>query len=438
MGPERALAIVTPTFHPEPIGTPLYATDMARWFASRGWSVRVVTAQPFYPRFERYPGYGHRRRHDRLADIEILRVPTIIPSKGRSLLRIINEANFAIQGLLRAPRHRTDVVISISPGVPWAVLVGRALRRPGGTHVALVHDIQSGLAGSLGLAAAPLTPMLRANEVMSLHRADRIAVLTEEMGAALRDMKVRLPIDVVPLWATVEVDPKAWDPPGPPTVQYSGNFGEKQGVGTLLALARTLRTSAPEAQLLLRGQGHRFDALRHEAADLPNVVFEAPVTEAALPAALAKSAVHVIMQAPGSAPYAMPSKAVNALACGCHVIAMAEPASPLARLAREVVELEVVDVGDTTTMSDRVVAQLHRGGSDWRVAAAADARQRFSRDQVMGQLEKLLLSAILLSERGAGRAATAPALDGQRTRPAPARTGQRTRRPTLRAGRWWR
>lgn len=390
MGTERRLAIVTPTFHPEAIGTPLYATDLARWFAARGWRVRVVTAQPFYPTFRRHPGYGRQRRHDRLEEVEILRVPTIVPAQGRPSLRAVNEANFALQGLLRSPGQRAEAVISISPGVPWAVLVGRALRARSGAHVALVHDIQSGLAGSLGLAATSLAPLLRASEVASLHRADRIAVLTEEMGAALRALGVRRPIDVVPVWATVAADPAAWRRPGPPTVQYSGNFGEKQGVATLLTLARSLRTAAPDARLLLRGEGHRFEQLRVEAADLSNVVFEAPVPEVDLPAALGRSPVHVIMQAPGSAVYAMPSKAINALACGCHVVAMAEPASPLSRLAGEVHELEVVGVGDVDAMCDRVVAQLRRTGTEWRAAGAADAAQRFSRDRILEQLERLL------------------------------------------------
>jgi colanic acid biosynthesis glycosyl transferase WcaI len=244
----------------------------------------------------------------------------------------------------------------------------------------------------LGLVGTALAPLMRANEVASLQRADRVTVLTQEMGTALRSMGLKRPVDVVPLWATVVADPTVWEEArSAPTVQYSGNFGEKQGVTALLDLGRAMLAAAPDARLVLRGEGPRFEQLRTEAGRAANVDFESPVSEAHLPRALGRSSVHVVIQAPDSAPYAMPSKVVNALACGCHVVAMAEPTSPLARLAREIKELEVVAISDMQTMCARVVAQLRRtDGDGWRRAGSNAALQHFSRTGVLRQLERTL------------------------------------------------
>jgi colanic acid biosynthesis glycosyl transferase WcaI len=383
--------MVCPTFHPEPIGTPLYATDLARWFVKHGWEVRVVTAQPFYPAFGLYPGYGRHRRHDALDDIEILRLPTIVPRGGRVAWRAVNELNFAVQGLLRAPLSRADAVLTITPGVPWAALVGRGLRRRGGRHVVLVHDIQSGLAAALGMGAGKLGGLIRTSERLSLQRCDKIAVLTKEMGEAVAELGVTRPIDVAPLWATVRA-PEGLDQQLDRSVQYSGNFGQKQGVVMLVDLAEAL--DGDDVHLTLRGAGRRYDAIRERVAERglqERVTFEAPVAAEELAGALARSPVHVVLQAPGSGAYVMPSKVVNALTCGAVVVAMAEPGSPLTRLAEEVQGIEVVAVGDVAAMADRIRTALADPELPARRRSiAADAEVRFSREEWLGHLAEFL------------------------------------------------
>lgn len=53
----KQLMIVSQFFWPEPIGTPLYVTDFARWFAARETKVTVLIGRPYYPNFRLMSGY---------------------------------------------------------------------------------------------------------------------------------------------------------------------------------------------------------------------------------------------------------------------------------------------------------------------------------------------------------------------------------------------
>lgn len=388
----RRLVVVSPTFHPEPIGTPVYATDLVRWFHRAGWDVEVVTSQPFYPRFERFPGYGRSRRHDLLdGSVPVLRLPTIVPRGGRASWRVVGDLNFALQGIARSGGHRADAVLSISPGVPWAALVGRALTRRGGRHVVLVHDVQSGLAGSLGMLPKWIEQLAGTVERFSLERAQHVTALTPEMLEELTRLGVRREMSVTPLWSTITADPDLVAD-GQMSVQYSGNFGEKQGVDTLDAIAASLQRRAPALSLLLRGAGPKFNEVRSrlQSAGLGNVTFEAPVSDSDLPAALARSAIHLVLLSSGSSRYALPSKVVNALTAGSLVVAMTDDGSPLHRLAAGLDGLTTVLVGEVEAVVDDLVRLVaDRRIRERRLRSQQQAARVFDRDTIIRRLAAL-------------------------------------------------
>lgn len=385
------LTLVTPNFYPEQIGTPLYATDVARWFDTNGWLVTVITSQPHYPENRRHEGYGRHRRHDALGEIKIIRLPTIIPRQSHILWRAVSQLNFVLQGVSRrSPLIRSDAVITISPGTPWALLVGHRWRNKGSKHVGLIHDVQSGLAASLELSKAPLTWALRVSERLSISLADEVIVLTDEMASAVEELGVRKPVGVLPLWATI--DPMRVPHPAavPPSVQYSGNFGNKQGVELLTHLARRMECDLPGVQLILRGTGARFDQVQRSILQLgiPDVVFESPVPETQLAKALGHSPVHIVLQAGPSGRYAMPSKIVNALVCGCYVLAVTEGPSPLDSLAKKIVGLEVFERSDLDGVIRRSQELLASPDlPDLRARIARTAATYFDRDALLHRLE---------------------------------------------------
>lgn len=388
---QRRLTIITPTYHPEPIGTPLYVTDLSRWFDSNGWAVHVVTGQPYYPSFRRHRGYDRRTRNDALGTIRITRLPTIVPSKGRKPFRAVSDVNFLIQGLIRFRRfNETDAVLSVSPGTPWTALLGSVAARTGAPHLALIHDIQSGLAGSQGALSLMLQWGLQRNERWSLNHAEGVAALTKDMKDVLSAIGVDRPMHVVPLWSTVKAPCEF--PPLDAEVQYSGNFGEKQGTDRFDELVS--KVMARGYAFRLRGDGPRFDALAERLQQMPSELLrlEGLVPPERLTPALARSPIHVVLQAPGTSRYVMPSKIVNALTCGATVIALTDRGSAVERLSTVVEGLHAVPADQLDAAVSKITELMEEARSAARRRAIARrASQHFSKDAVLSQLADLLV-----------------------------------------------
>ncbi len=395
-GRGRRLVVVSPTFAPEPIGTPLYAADTVAWLAAAGWDVEVVTAQPFYPQFERYAGYGRGTRRDRVDGVPVHRMPTIVPRGGRTRWRLASDANFLAQGVSRTGTgvvRRAPTVLSISPGSPVAPIVGAAARQRGGRHVALVHDVQSGLASGLGMVRGNRTiELLRAVERRAIGLADEVVALSDEMAGVLRDLRVGAPITVIPLWSTVA--PSSTVPIGPVTdVQFSGNFGRKQGIDQLLALIVALRIARPQTTFTIRGAGPMAAAFQAQldSAGL-GITVEPPVPHAALPAALLASRVHLVPQLASTVTHVVPSKIVNALATGGAVVALTGDDSPVARMATHCDAIRLAAPGDTEAAVAAVCKLLD--GHDprqLRAAAMRYATEHHDRERLLRRLHDLLV-----------------------------------------------
>ena len=358
-GGSRRVRIVTPTFDPEPIGTPLYAGELARWLAAEGWDVDVVTGQPHYPRYRRYEGYGRERRRDTVGSIPVYRLPTLVPRQGTTAWRALCDTNFLAQGLLARRRlGRSPLTIVISPGVPFAVPVARALTTNDGTLLAWVHDLQSGLAAALG-AGPRVVRGSAAVERWCLNLADHVLTLSDGMGRRVRQLGVDRPTGTFGLWSTLPPD-DGMKPRLTADVLYSGNIGRKQGCEQLLDLAERLERRRPGTTLLIRADAHARRALEDQATirGLANVLFADLVSHAELRRGLRAAGVYVIPQAPGVGDSVLPSKAVNALAAGCRVVAAGEAGSAVADLADSHPNVTLTRPGDVDQMVEAVLSTL--------------------------------------------------------------------------------
>ena len=118
-----------------------------------------------------------------------------------------NEAEFLLRGLAalitgRVKRH--SVILALCPSI-LCVALGVAARRRGGVCVAVVHDIQSGLAEKLGMVGGGhMARAMRAAERTILNRTDLVAVLSSEMKDQLRSIGITVPIEVIPLWVDTD------------------------------------------------------------------------------------------------------------------------------------------------------------------------------------------------------------------------------------------
>ena len=186
----RNALLVTQFYRPEFLGSGPLCADLAEWLVQRGWTVSVLAGPPHYPDASAFLAERENApRRELINGVTVHRVRSRIPRKSSAFARIAGELSFFLAGLrllLAGNVRRHDLVISLCPSI-LSVALGAVACRPQGRHVAIIHDIQSGLAKGLKMVAAPgLIPLMRWCERFLLNRADLVAVLTVEMADQLR------------------------------------------------------------------------------------------------------------------------------------------------------------------------------------------------------------------------------------------------------------
>lgn len=341
MGSTRAL-FVTQYYRPELVGSAPFCSDIAEWFARKGWHVTVLTGLPHYPEAEIFPNYRDGLcRRERIDGVDVERLRIWVPKRRSTFARIASEAWFFLQGVgalasRRVKRH--DLVFSLCPSI-FAVILGRLATRSGGRHIAVVHDIQSGLARSLKMVTgSQMVRLMERAERYALNQADLVVVLTVEMKEHLRLIGVVAPIEVMPIWAdTDRIYPASDTGDAPTRVVYSGSFGRKQKVEQIVELAAELDQRASRIEILLRGRGREFEKLRENIAarGLGNVRFADLLPAAELAKSFVGNDIHLVVQNSLAARFAIPSKIYNVMAAGLPCVVPARPDSALGRLQKK-------------------------------------------------------------------------------------------------------
>ena len=334
------ILVVSLYYWPEKAGSAPPVQQMAEVLAESGFGVDVLTARPAYPEMSVYPEYLDGARDcERYQGVGIRRFPLASYRPGGGLpSRLVTESQFALRvwwRLVRMPRP--DVVIAVCPSI-LAVLavrlaVSRRVRR-----LAVVHDLQSGLAQSLRIARLPMIGrLIEALERLALQPMDRIVTLSESMVESIRGIGVEAPVSIVPPTVDDRLIRPLPEASGPMRLLYSGNIGRKQGLEQLVDLAEQLQRRGSGAVLVIRGDGNYREALERIAQGraLGNLRFEPLRPAEELGESLAEGHVHLVPQNPAGAAFAVPSKIYSIMAAGRPFVCTAEVGSPLDRLRVE-------------------------------------------------------------------------------------------------------
>ena len=361
--PEQSpILFVTRYYWPELIGSAPFSTDIAEWLAAHGRPATVVTALPYYPHDEVFPAYrGDRCRRETVCGVDILRLGVGPPRATSAMARMANEVEFLLRGLIDLARgrlRRHDVVLALCPSI-LSVALGVAARRRGGACVAIVHDIESGLAEKLGMVGnGRLASAIKACERAILNRTDLVAVLSAEMKDQLRGLGVTVPIEVIPLWVdTDHIQAAPAVARSGVKVLYSGNLGRKQGLGQVVAMARELADRRMDIEIVLRGDGNQAGELLDQirSLGLTNIHLAELQPNEALGAALAVGDIHLVPQRPDAAAFAVPSKVFNIMAVGRPFVATALPDTLLWRLQRQSGAFLCVPPDDPPSFAEAVI-----------------------------------------------------------------------------------
>lgn len=199
---------VSPYFWPEEIGSAPCCSDLAFHLAAQGHEVRTVAFRPHYPAIEPFGAWaGGVRDRESKSGVEIERVAVQACGAGGFKDRLRNDIRFfghMIFGALGRRFRKTDAIVAYVPSL-LTVFGAKAVKLAIGAPIlAVVHDIESGLASSLGIIRNSLTlRIMRLVERIGVNFADQVVVLTEGMAEELRGMGARRPIKVVSIWGSV-------------------------------------------------------------------------------------------------------------------------------------------------------------------------------------------------------------------------------------------
>lgn len=339
-------------YAPELTGIGKYTGEMAEWWAGQGYGVTMVTAPPYYPEWQVHQGYSGGRFSDRMEGrVRVLRCPLYVPRHPSALKRILHLLSFSFSScfaLLKLWRLRPDLIVYVVPTLFCALQILLYARLSGARVVLHVQDFEVDALFGLGMARpGVLARFAYRAERWLMRRFDRVSTISTGMRERARDKGVEGDrLVLFPNWSelgrfqNVRRDADLLTclgvDPARKVVLYSGNMGEKQGLGVVLEAAREL-ADCEDIQFLLVGEGGGKAALQAQASvfGLTNVRFAALLPYEQLPALLASADCHLVVQRRGVADAVLPSKLTNILAVGGNAVITADADTTLGRLCDE-------------------------------------------------------------------------------------------------------
>jgi colanic acid biosynthesis glycosyl transferase WcaI len=352
-----SLLVLSNYYYPEPTGSAPPITDLSLWLGENGLNPDVLAARPSYPRNAVYEGYeAGQRDREVMGGANVRRVASFVAKSRGVVGRLLSETSFALSAVLARPR-RYRGVICVCPSV-FVVLVAPFFVEKGGRLVAIIHDIQSGLASNLKFGmGGVLTVALRGLEAWSLNRCDSLIALSPAMAEELRGIGVRAPIEVIPPQVNVrEIRPVPHEADERALLVYSGNLGRKQGLDQVLELAAVLNRRNAEIDILIRGEGSERASLEDQVRreGLTNVRFADLAPRAEISEALGAATLHLVPQAPGGANFALPSKIFSIMAAERAYVATASVGTPLAMVTEAANAGVCVEPHDAEAFADAI------------------------------------------------------------------------------------
>lgn len=339
-------------YSPELTGIGKYSGEMARWLASQGHEVRVVTAPPYYPDWKVHSDYSAWRYTKRVEEgVTVIRCPLYVPPRPSALKRMVHLASFSISSafaVLGQWLWKPDRVVLVAPTLfcaPQALLLSRLT---GACSVLHIQDYEVDALFGLGIAKGKrLQRFAFAAERLILRAFDRVSTISSGMLQRAREKGVEPDkLRFFPNWsetarfrdvprspallARLKVDPDKR------ILLYSGNIGEKQGLENVIEAASRL-SERSDLFFLVVGEGAGKARLVEMARKkgLGNILFAPLQPYEDLPALLASADCHLVIQKRGAADAVLPSKLTNILAVGGNAVITADPETSLGVLCQE-------------------------------------------------------------------------------------------------------
>ena len=360
------IAIFSVNFPPEPTGVAPYTGALASGLHKLGYDVTAHVAQPHYPQWAHYKGYGQWTRNDHVEGVAVHRHRHYVPHSPHGLRRLLSELSFGVR-LVLAGWESSRAVIVVSPALFASVLVVMRMRlsRQRPPLVVWVQDLYAlGMAETkegIGLAGR----LTRWMEAHTLRAANRVVVIHPRFARyAMRELGIDpSKVVVVRNWAhlpaAAPVDSLTarsalgW-PTGVTLAVHTGNLGVKQGLENVVDAARIADELGAPVHFMLVGDGCQRQKLMKRAQGISRLTFVDPLSDAEYHLALSAADVLLVNEMPGVTEMAMPSKLTSYFHAGRPVVAATDPHGLSAEEVAASGAGTVVPAGDPAKLLDAI------------------------------------------------------------------------------------
>lgn len=316
------ITFISLNYAPEDSAIGLYSTQWVNFLREAGYNVTVVTAFPYYPKWEISQDYKNKKTFlkEELNGTTVLRYKQYVPKKPTFLKRIIHLSDFTFGSIFNLFKIKEcDFVISVVP-FTTAVFLGYIQKKRFKAKLWMhVQDFEFDVALQAGVGENKniIFSLLFKLEKWLFSKADLASTISFSMLSRLSD-KTKSKQFFLPNW----IDNEKINPENSKTHQYlqsektkilySGNIGDKQDWEVFIQFCNDLNDSKYE--IVIVGDGSKKEWICDQIKVFNNVKYYPPVPFEELSDLLCSADVHILFQKPEVIDSVMPSKVLGMMA----------------------------------------------------------------------------------------------------------------------------
>ena len=397
-------------FSPELIGVGKFTGEMAEWLADQKNSVRVLTANPYYPSWKVFQNFSPLlySRDTINKNLCVYRCPLYVPRHPSGIKRIFHLASFVLSSLPLLFSHifwRPGILIVIQPTFGCLFPAWIFSKLTGAKLWLHIQDFEIDAAFSLGLISNRfLKKFIFSVESYLMSKCDRISSISSSMlEFAIRKGCKPDKLIYFPNWTALNLKgAKIKDnvmyrqleiPHNKIILLYSGNMGNKQGLESLVQVAKDLEKYT-DIFFVFCGEGSEKLKFVKKCQGLTNVRFLNLLPNNLFPNLLNLTDIHLLPQIEAVSNLVMPSKLATMLASGRPIIAVTESNTEVSKVLRN--NGMIVPPSNPMKFNDAIL-KLARD-KKLRHALGKKSRQyaknHFDKDKILNQFVKDLNHAL--------------------------------------------
>jgi colanic acid biosynthesis glycosyl transferase WcaI len=360
-------------FSPELTGIGKYSGEMIEWMTEHGNDCTVVTTFPYYPTWsvhEPYKGNFYKREVSKEGRLNVYRCPIYVPKVPTGKKRILHDASFFLSSLMVMImllfKKRHDYIICMAPPfhIGFLGLFYRFFK--GGELVYHIHDMQIEAARDFQILKSDLAfKILFKLEHFILKRADHLSSISVGM---IQKIKVKIAREIImfPNWVDTALFAPLADKARikeqwgfeatDKVVCYSGSIGEKQGLESLIKIAKDTQDHK-NIKYVICGNGPYRQKLMEMASGygLDNMRFMDLQPLNTFNSFLNMIDVHLVLQKKSANDLMLPSKLTTIWSSGGLALVTAQPNTTLHTAINQHKMAALIDCEDDELLKNAII-----------------------------------------------------------------------------------